>query len=128
MLSKGGILNQKEKQCMKKKLEEERQEIVTQLSEFRNDSRELDPEIAQDVGDKAESSYTKEFLLHLSEGERERLLLIDEALKKIEKSNYGECDSCGKPISKKRLNAIPWTPYCIECKEKLEEEQDQESV
>lgn len=128
MLSKGGILNQKEKQRMKKNLEEERQELITQLSEFRNDSRELDPEIAQDVGDKAESSYTKEFLLHLSEGERERLLLIDEALKKIEKSNYGECESCGKPISKKRLNAIPWTPYCIECKEKQEEEQEQESV
>ncbi len=124
MPNKGGVLNQKEKESMKKKLEEERQEIITQLSEFRNESRELEPETAQDVGDKAESSYTKEFLLHLSESERERLFLIDEALKKIEKSNYGTCENCGKPITKKRLDAIPWTPYCIECKEKLEEEQE----
>lgn len=124
MPNKGGILNQKEKARLKKKLEEERREIITQLSEFRNNTRELEPEIAQDVGDKAESSYTKEFLLHLSEGERERLFLIDDALKKIEKSNYGVCENCGKLITKKRLNAIPWTPYCIGCKEKLEKEQE----
>lgn len=122
MPSKGGILNQKEKSRFKKKLEEEKQEIIKQLSEFRNDSREISPEIAQDVGDKAESSYTKEFLLHLSEAERDRLFLIDDALKKIEKSSYGTCDNCGEPISRKRLNAIPWTPYCIECQEKQEEE------
>jgi len=128
MPNKGGLLNQKEKARLKKKLEDERQELITQLSEFRNDSRELNPEIAQDVGDKAESSYTKEFLLHLSEGERERLFLIDDALKKIEKSNYGVCENCGKPISKKRLDAIPWTPYCIDYKEKQEEEQEQEPV
>jgi DnaK suppressor protein len=122
MPNKGDIMNQKEKERMKTKLAEERQELIEQLSEFRSNSRELEPEIAQDVGDKAESSYTKEFLLHLSEGERERLFQIDEALKKIEKSNYGTCDNCGQPISKKRLNAIPWTPYCIKCKEKQEQE------
>lgn len=122
MPNKGGILNQKEKERFRKKLEEEKQKIITQLSEFRNNAKELEPEIAQDVGDKAESSYTKDFLLHLSESERERLLLIDGALKKIEKSDYGVCDNCGKPISQKRLNAIPWTPYCIECQEKQEQE------
>lgn len=122
MPNKGGILNQKEKERLRKKLEEEKQGIITQLSEFRNNAKELEPEIAQDVGDKAESSYTKDFLLHLSESERERLLLIDGALKKIEKGDYGVCNNCGKPISQKRLNAIPWTPYCIECQEKQEQE------
>jgi DnaK suppressor protein len=30
---------------------------------------------------------------------------------------------CGKDIGRKRIQAIPWTPLCIECQEKTEEEQ-----
>lgn len=101
---------------------EKKEEIGAKLSEAYSESREVETGIAQDIADKAESSYTKEFLLSLSDAERKQLFLIDEALKRIEKDEYGICQMCQKNISKKRLNAVPWAPHCIECQEKAEEE------
>ena len=97
-------------------------EIVDKISETINESKEVESGIAQDVADKAESSYTKEFLLSLTNTEREQLLLIDDALKRIDKKELGICQRCGKDIIKKRLDAVPWTPYCIDCQEIEEEE------
>jgi DnaK suppressor protein len=122
MPSKAGHLNRKDLDAYKKKLVARRNEIVRKLSEFRNESKEVETDIAQDVADKAESSYTKEFLLSLSDAEREQLFQIDAALKRIERKEFGHCQMCQKEISKKRLNALPWTPYCIDCQEKAESE------
>lgn len=115
-------MNQRDKDRYKKKLLEKKKKIVNKLSEFQNESKEIEIGIVQDLGDKAESSYTKEFLLSLSNTERESLVLIDEALKRIEKSDFGLCSICQKNIRKKRLNVIPWAPHCISCQEKEEEE------
>ena len=113
-------MNKKEKEFYKKKLLERKNEIIDKLSEVYSESKEVEPEIAQDVGDRAETSYTKEFLLSLSDAERKQLKLIDEALERIEKCAYGLCQKCQKEISRKRLDAIPWAPYCIECQQKEE--------
>jgi len=99
-----------------------KEEIVNKISETYNESKEVESGIAQDVVDKAESSYTKEFLLSLSDAEREQLLLIDDALKRIDKKELGICQRCGKDINKKRLDVVPWTSYCIDCQEIEEEE------
>jgi DnaK suppressor protein len=112
----------KESDVFKKKLLARRDEIVIKLSAFRNDSRDVETDIAQDTADKAESSYTKEFLLSLSDAERDQLFQIDAALKRIDAKDFGFCQMCQKEIGKKRLNALPWTPLCIECQEKTESE------
>lgn len=115
-------MNQKEKERYKKKLLEFKEELIEKLTEARDQSKFVEEHIAQDVGDRAESSYTKEFLLSLSDSERRQLFMIDDALKRLESDNYGQCQSCGKPIGKKRLDAVPWTQYCIICQQKAEEE------
>jgi DnaK suppressor protein len=122
MPNKRDTLTKKEKQAYRKTLLEQKEKIVRTLSEFYNESKEVETDIAQDVVDKAESSYTKEFLLSLSDAEREQLRLLDAALRRLETSGFGLCQMCGKPIGKKRLNALPWTPYCINCQQKKEEE------
>ena len=99
-----------------------KEEIIQKLSDVYNESKEVETGIAQDVVDKAESSYTKEFLLSLSNTERKQLSLIDEALKRLNKGEYGICQMCQKKISKKRLDAVSWAPFCIDCQEKAEEE------
>jgi len=124
MPSKGNILNKKEKEHYRKMMLEMKQEISYLLSEFKNESNQVETGIAQDVGDKAESSYTKEFLLSLSDTERQQLLMIDEALRRIDDGNFGVCQECEKVITKKRLNVVPWARLCIECQQKAEEESD----
>lgn len=116
-------LTKKERESYRKKLVEKKESIGQKLSEVYNESKEMETNIAQDLVDKAETSYTKEFLLSLSGAEREQLLLIDDALKRIQKNEFGHCQTCQKEIGKKRLDALPWTPFCIECQEKAEEEQ-----
>ena len=115
-------MDKKEKEKYEKKLLKKKEEIVEKLSETYTESMEVETGIAQDLADKAESSYTKEFLLSLSDTERNQLFMIDEALKRIQKCDYGICQMCGQKISKKRLDVVPWTPYCISCQEKAEEE------
>jgi DnaK suppressor protein len=120
--SKGNKLNKQERERYKKILQERKQELNHQLSEFYSESKEVETGIAQDIGDKAESSYTKEFLLSLSDSERKKLASIDQALKRVETKEFGVCQSCGVDIGKKRLNVVPWTPLCIVCQQKEEEE------
>ena len=113
-------MTKKDKDRYRKKLLDKKRDIIAQLSEFNNESREIETGIAMDVGDKAEISYTKEFLLSLSDAERAQLSLIEKALKRLDTEDYGKCETCGGDIAKKRLDVIPWTPRCITCQEKEE--------
>lgn len=114
-------MNKREKDRYRKMLTEKKKTIITHMSEFYNESLSIDMGVVKDLGDKAESSYTKEFLLSLSSAERERLGKIDGAMKRLETPEYGLCEDCGKSIGKKRLDVIPWTPHCIVCQEKEEQ-------
>jgi DnaK suppressor protein len=71
----------------------------------------------QDLADKAASAYSKELNFSLSDGERNLLMLIDEAFNRINDGTYAVCTNCGTEIGEKRLQAVPWTPFCIDCQE-----------
>ena len=71
----------------------------------------------QDLADKAASAYSKELNFSLSDGERQLLMQIDEAFVRMKDGSYGTCTNCGTVIGEKRLQAVPWTPYCIDCQE-----------
>ncbi len=81
--------------------------------------REKEPDI-QDVADMAVESYTKEFMFGKSSGDRHILLMISEALDRIEDKTYGVCVNCENPIQPKRLEAVPWARHCIQCQGLLE--------
>jgi DnaK suppressor protein len=115
-------MNKKEKDEFRRLLAAKKESIIRKLTDTITESKEMESNVAQDLVDKAETSYTKEFLLSLSDGEREQLLLIDEALKRLAHGEFGVCQLCQKEIGAKRLEAIPWTPFCINCQEKAEEE------
>jgi DnaK suppressor protein len=71
----------------------------------------------QDLADKAASAYSKELNFSLSDTERNLLFQIDEAFNRIKDGSYGTCTNCGAEIGEKRLQAVPWTPFCIDCQE-----------
>ncbi len=49
--------------------------------------------------------------LSLAESERRILLDVQNALQKIEEGTYGLCEGTGRPIEKKRLQAVPYARY-----------------
>jgi DnaK suppressor protein len=105
----------------KKTLEERQRLLRESVSRTEQDGRTADvTDSAQDIADRASSSYQKEFLFHQSNNDRQLLLMVDGALERIRQGTYGECVSCGNEINGKRLQAVPWTRYCISCQEKQE--------
>lgn len=75
----------------------------------------------QDLADKAASAYSKELNFSLSDAERQNLVLVEEAITRIDNGQFGVCTNCGNTIGEKRLHAIPWTPFCIDCQELQEQ-------
>ena len=82
--------------------------------------RQTGTDETQDVADQAVSSYQKELLFTQGTNGHSQLSLVRLALERIDEGSYGECLQCGTTIGEKRLDALPWTPYCIECQEKIE--------
>jgi DnaK suppressor protein len=116
-------MDKKKLEQLKKRLEDRQQELRRQVSNREQDGRNQGEDIAQDIADRAASSYNKEFLFTQSTNERQLLGMVDSALSRIREGSYGECIACGNEINPKRLEAVPWTRYCIECQEKLEKGQ-----
>lgn len=63
----------------------------------------------------------KAFLFASAEGRT--LMEIDEALRRLYRGEYGICESCGQPIARARLEAMPNARLCVSCKEKEERTQ-----
>ena len=75
------------------------------------------------VGDLANASEIKDEYFALAETDSAVLALVRGALQRIEDGTFGLCIVDGKPIEEKRLEAVPWTPYCLQHQEKLEEKE-----
>src|SRR5258708_21185306 len=113
-------MDKKKLEAFKKRLEVRQQELRRMVTRTQQDGRAADEDVAQDIADKAANSYTKEFLFHQSNNDRQLLQMVEGALARVREGSFGNCISCGKEINAKRLDAVPWTRHCIECQEKLE--------
>ncbi|MBM4000323.1 MAG: TraR/DksA family transcriptional regulator [Planctomycetes bacterium] len=72
------------------------------------------------MADIGSDNFEQEFTLSLMQSEEESLDQIEAALERIEKGAYGSCLECEGKIPKARLTAIPFTPHCVKCAEKLQ--------
>ena len=114
-------MEKKRLENFRKQLETRQQELRKIVARTEQDGRDADVGTAQDIADRAANSYTKEFLFHQSNNDRQLLQMVEGALERLREGAFGECISCGKEINAKRLEAVPWTRHCIECQEKLEQ-------
>ena len=99
------------------RLLERRESLFSQVTEAELSSRERDAESTQDPADMAANAYTKELLISMSANDRRLLELIDEALRRVEAGEFGNCVNCGEPVNEKRLDAVPWARYCVKCQD-----------
>ena len=81
-----------------------------------------------DVNDQATLESERSFELRIKDRERKLIGKVQDALRKMADGSYGTCESCGEPISVKRLQARPVTTYCINCKAEQEAEEKREEV
>lgn len=72
------------------------------------------------MADVGTENYDQEFTLGLIENERGTLEAIHDALARIDTGTFGRCLECGEPISKPRLQALPYARHCIQCARRLE--------
>jgi DnaK suppressor protein len=126
--SKNGKYSKKEIKLFRDLLIREKINLLKGLNHLQNETlkksqREASGDLsgyAYHMADMASDVYERDLLLQLASGEREFLLRIDEALKRIDEGEYGICLGCRKKISKTRLKAIPHTPHCRVCQENEE--------
>jgi len=103
---------------VKDRLIAERESLLTKLS---GNDLSVDASETPDPVDLAVRNYSKNVMLAVSENESRQVVLINEALERIGDKEYGECQNCENPINPKRLDAVPWARYCLNCQELVEQ-------
>jgi DnaK suppressor protein len=116
------IAKKGEKYMNKKQLEHFRHVLLTWRQELEEEITRTvhqmrdEPDNPPDPNDRA--SQETDMSLELRSRDRERKLIkkIDEAIERLDKSDYGYCESCGVEIGIERLEARPTAELCIDCK------------
>ena len=121
-------LNKTEKKYFRELLEHARasfgEQIQVHVSEAlssRKDSAGERAGMATHMADLGSDNFRHDFELGLLTDEVDVLEMIDEALQRIDDSEYGVCLDCGAFIPKERLEAKPYARYCTKCKSKREQ-------
>jgi len=70
-----------------------------------------------DALDEVQLAGERELAIRNLDRESNMLRNVRGALSRIADGSYGICMHCEEDISPKRLNAVPWTAYCIKCQE-----------
>ena len=110
-------MDKKQLQHYKKLLLKKRDELLESIK--RNPFKEEGLEARKgDLADLSDRNSNNVINIHLKETEAKLIRAIDEALLRLENGKYAICTSCGKEITRVRLEAVPWTRLCISCKEK----------
>jgi DnaK suppressor protein len=107
----------------KKRLLEKQHQLVEEVGRTAVYGKDQEDDSIKDLGDQANTAYTREFFFELGNGDRRLLREVVSALQKLEDGSFGACERCGETISEKRLDALPFARYCIDCQRLVEEEQ-----
>lgn len=81
-------------------------------------------EKSPDALDEVQNAAERELAIRNLDRESHLLRNVRAALRRIDEGAYGVCLHCEEDISPKRLAAVPWTPYCIQCQEMVDRHQE----
>ena len=110
-------MNKTQLKKIKENLLAERDAILSKLG---GNDLSIDEAETPDPVDLAVRNYSKNVMLAVSENESKQLTMIIEALERIDDDEYGLCLNCENDVNPKRLLAVPWAKYCLDCQELLE--------
>ena len=105
------------------KLIEKQRQLVEEVGKSAIYAQGQEDDSIKDLGDQANNAYNREFLFELGNGDRRLLKEVVSALRKIDDGSFGVCERCGEPVAEKRLEALPFARYCIDCQRVVEKEE-----
>jgi DnaK suppressor protein len=105
-------------QSYKSRLLARQRELLADIGRFESEAREAGDAEVGDPLDRATTSDSKSTTFEESNLEWHTLVQVREALQRMQAGKFGTCIDCGCLIETSRLEAIPWTPYCLEDQEK----------
>ncbi len=115
-------MNKKDREHYTRLILEERERKLSALGRLQGTLDEINDSRAAEYEEEVTLSDDKEYLSKLIEQDARGLEEINHALEKILDGSYGKCESCGEAIGRERLEAIPTTLLCTDCKRRQEEE------
>ena len=101
------------------RLNEKRDDLRSKMSGGKTLGNET--RAGRDVGDVASDGEAVEIDSRLAAIESRELAMIERAIRLIKAGRYGKCEHCSSSIPIQRLNALPFTMYCVSCQTELEE-------
>lgn len=102
----------------RKRLLAREEELQEDISRFENEAREARSAEVEDPIDQVTSSEMKAAGFQVGTVAAATLSEVREAIRRIDEGTYGICIDCDRPIEAARLEAVPWTPYCLADQEK----------
>src|SRR5947209_13228708 len=100
-----------------KKILEDRQDELEQVVRNRD---AITIEKSADALDEVQHASERELAIRNLDRESNMLRNVRSALRRIDDGTFGVCMHCEEEISPKRLNAVPWAPFCIQCQEQAD--------
>jgi len=82
-------------------------------------------EKSPDALDEVQNAAERELAIRNLDRESNLLRNVRAALARIDEGTFGVCVHCEEDISIKRLHAVPWAPYCIQCQEIADRNQEE---
>ena len=107
----------------KNQLIEKQRQLVEEVGRSANYGKDAEDDAIKDLGDQANTAYTREFFFELGNGDRRLLRDVVSALARIDDGSFGNCERCGEAIAERRLEALPFARHCIGCQRLVEEEE-----
>ncbi|HSF44070.1 MAG TPA: TraR/DksA family transcriptional regulator [Thermoanaerobaculia bacterium] len=107
-------------QALRERLDTQRQEILDMYKQDIRAGQESADDGTEDIVDRANNAYNRELMFSLSDTERQMVLQIEAALRRMDDGVYGRCTNCGNTINMRRLEAVPYARFCIDCQELAE--------
>src|SRR5262249_8576164 len=107
----------------KKRLIEKQRQLTEEVGRTALYGKDQEDDSIKDLGDQADTAYTREFFFRWGTADGRRLRDAVTAGQKRDAGGFGACERCSEPISEKRLEALPFARHCIDCQRVIEEEE-----
>jgi RNA polymerase-binding protein DksA len=96
------------------------EELNLRLDRITNNVRHSDVPLEKDFAEMATQNENNEVMDYLGNSAKTEIAMIKQAIARIDNGQYGMCQVCDEPISKERLEALPYSSMCIKCASKAE--------